>query len=532
MQSRNADLEEFFSHEVQPFPPSLSEFGNLRLPSAKSELLKCLIPSTQAEPPTQFDCSVLDGAVVVHCLPVTGSNTFDDYAHNVFIPHLSRQRSTRVDVVWDTYIPNSLKESTREKRGKGVRRKVDGGTKLPSNWVSFLRDPLNKEELFHFLSLKVARHNWPERKTIHVTSGTSVISIGSATAMTDCTHEEADTRIVVHILHAIQVEEAKTVLVRTVDTDVLVILVGKLHDPKEVQPELDLWLAFGMGRNFRFISVNCICAILGKPQSTSLPVFHALTGCDTTSGFFGKGKKSAWQAWEIFPEVTPTFEMLAKTPFMQLTTDSPLFKQIERYTVIMYDKLSPLSDINLTRMELFCKNGRTMDKLPPTQDALLQHVRRAVFQAGIWTVGDQPQPHVPSPGQFSWSEDDGKWVPKWITILEVSKACSELIKCSCKGACTRCKCAKASLVLMNISAKFGAFVTSVTIRPILSHKRPDYSKLHLNPKGSAATNFIRFLKGEQHVSPRRPRRSSTEDFHTIANQLLMTLLAGTSRTLR
>jgi hypothetical protein len=33
----------------------------------------------------------------------------------------------------------------------------------------------------------------------------------------------------------------------------------------------------------------------------------------------------------------------------------------------MYDKLSPLSDINLTRMELFCKNGRTMDKLPPTQ---------------------------------------------------------------------------------------------------------------------------------------------------------------------
>ena len=106
------------------------------------------------------------------------------------------------------------------------------------------------------------------------------------------------------------------------------ILVGKLHDLREVQPELDLWLAFGMGRNFRFISVNSICAVLGEPRSTSLPVFHALTDCDTTSCFFGKGKKSAWQAWEIFPEVTPTFEMLAKTPFMQLTTDSPLFKQI------------------------------------------------------------------------------------------------------------------------------------------------------------------------------------------------------------
>ena len=185
--------------------------------------------------------------------------------------------------------------------------------------------------------------------------------------MTNCTHEEADTRVVVHILHAIQVEEAKTVLVRTVDTDVLVILVRKIHVLKEVQPELDLWLAFGMGRNFRFISVNSICDILGKPRSTSLPVFHALTVCDTTSCSFGKRKKSAWQAWEIFSEVTPTFEILAKTPFMQLTTDSPLFKQIERYAVIMYDKLSPLSDINLTQMELFCKNGRAMDKLPPTQ---------------------------------------------------------------------------------------------------------------------------------------------------------------------
>ena len=29
MQNRDADLEEFFSHEVQSFPPSLSEFGNL-----------------------------------------------------------------------------------------------------------------------------------------------------------------------------------------------------------------------------------------------------------------------------------------------------------------------------------------------------------------------------------------------------------------------------------------------------------------------------------------------------------------------
>ena len=32
-----------------------------------------------------------------------------------------------------------------------------------------------------------------------------------------------------------------------------------------------------------------------------------------------------------------------------------------------------------------------------------------------------------------------------MTIPEVSKACSEQIKCSCKGDCTHCKCGRANL---------------------------------------------------------------------------------------
>ncbi len=139
MQSRDADLEEFFCHEVQPFPPSLSEFGNLRLPTAKSDLLKCVSQPFQPKPPTEFDCKVLDGAVIVHCLPVTGATTFDDYASNVFLPYIHSQRSRRVDIIWDSYILDSLKEATQEKRGKSVRRKVTGNTKIPTKWMQFLR---------------------------------------------------------------------------------------------------------------------------------------------------------------------------------------------------------------------------------------------------------------------------------------------------------------------------------------------------------------------------------------------------------
>ena len=61
------------------------------------------------------------------------------------------------------------------------------------------------------------------------------------------------------------------------------------------------------------------------------------------------------------------------------------------------------------------------------QDALLQHVRRAVYQAGIWTMSTQAQQVVPSPQEFAWTKELKSWVPVWITIPEVSRACSQLI---------------------------------------------------------------------------------------------------------
>jgi hypothetical protein len=61
-----------------------------------------------------------------------------------------------MSLVCDTYVPDSLKESTREKRGKGLRRKVSGQTKLPGIWMDFLRDPEHKKQLFAFLTSKVA----------------------------------------------------------------------------------------------------------------------------------------------------------------------------------------------------------------------------------------------------------------------------------------------------------------------------------------------------------------------------------------
>ena len=138
-----------------------------------------------------------------------------------------------------------LKESTREKKGKGARRKVSGQTKLPGNWVDFLYDPSNKTELFSFLTSKVAKSNFPPNKAGYVTSGETVISVGqTSSVMADCNHKEADTTVVVHILHALW-HVIKTIVVCTVDTDVIVILTGVFFELIANNPLADIWVAFG-----------------------------------------------------------------------------------------------------------------------------------------------------------------------------------------------------------------------------------------------------------------------------------------------
>ena len=115
-QARDGNMEEFFSHENNSYPPSLSKNADLRS-TKKSHLLTRLeevIPAT-CETST-VECVNLDGAAVVNFLKPTGVETFADYANDVFKPCIERQLkdSTRINIVWD-----SLKSSTRTKRGTG-----------------------------------------------------------------------------------------------------------------------------------------------------------------------------------------------------------------------------------------------------------------------------------------------------------------------------------------------------------------------------------------------------------------------------
>lgn len=68
----------------------------------------------------------------------------------------------------------------------------------------------------------------------------------------------------------------------------------------------------------------------------------------------GHGKKMAWAVWDTFPEVTDAFLSLASAP-REISMHA--MSTIERFVVLLYDRTSTCSDVNLARKKLFAKKG-------------------------------------------------------------------------------------------------------------------------------------------------------------------------------
>ena len=149
-QARQSNLDSFFEHENQACPPSISDMGQLRQGS-KSDLMECLTKSSQpASIHPGIDAKVLDGAAIVHMVRPGACRTFEEYSQQRFLPYITSQLETVsiVDIVWDRYLTDSLKQSTRDRRthsGTTQRERVNAGAPIPANWEAFLRSNANKD---------------------------------------------------------------------------------------------------------------------------------------------------------------------------------------------------------------------------------------------------------------------------------------------------------------------------------------------------------------------------------------------------
>ena len=397
-QTRQGDLPAFFRHENYPFPPSLSQNGSLRT-GTKSDLIGCLeqqCASTNIAPRTKV--TIVDGAVLVNALrPTKHEKIFGEYAERIFCRYILQNYRfcLRLDIIWDQYFENSIKNLIRDIRAAGythhkATKHVETTTPLPKKWGQFLKNSHNKTELFSFLNkelMKVA----PSEQQLILTEGSDVICSQSRNLknLAPCNHEEADTRIMLHIADAYKQGYTK-ILVRTVDTDVVVIAISLLaHINLE-----ELWVACEVGKYFRYVPVHEIATSLGPHKSLALPLFHAFTGCDTVSQFHHIGKKTAWKTWNNHEKFTDVFLKLADAP-QELTEED--INSMEEFTVLLYDSTTTIKSVDDLRLVLFTQKGRQMLDLPPTKSALEQHIKRAVLQGGFyWSSTTSPTRVLPS----------------------------------------------------------------------------------------------------------------------------------------
>ena len=269
-QARDGDLDNFFAHENHAYPVALSEYGKLRKCPNKSDVLQCFNDIVQPSlSPPEVDIRIVDAAGYVNINKPVNSSTFGEYCAEE-IPLKIRQHLSglkRIDFVFDTYKDDSIKGQTREAPVDGVRIAVRKETPLVTKFQSFLRNNENKTELFKLLAVNIA--NIPSSSVeILATYLEDVLSNNpnvDVSAIQPCNHEEADTRLLLHALHASNNGFQKLLIV-TVDTDVVILAI---HHFFSLGLE-ELWVEIGVGSKRRWLPIHQYA------KSLSRSICHAL----------------------------------------------------------------------------------------------------------------------------------------------------------------------------------------------------------------------------------------------------------------
>ena len=84
---------------------------------------------------------------------------------------------------------------------------------------------------------------------MNISSGENVFSSSGSSGFEDATTRKlTDTRIAVHVLHAL-------------NKDIVLIMIGLFAN---------VWISWGIGKHFQLISVYAICASLGRDTSRAM----------------------------------------------------------------------------------------------------------------------------------------------------------------------------------------------------------------------------------------------------------------------
>ena len=466
---RKVDIKQMLVYCLGPYPlPISSVHGTLVKPN-KAALLHHLEGST-AESPTvasipEGSVWIIDGMALFQSLANRDlPDTFGEFAKFILTKLVNmavRQKSTSIHFVTDTYPKESIKNAERGRRAAtGFERIViyAATQSIPKQWSKFLADGSNKEALVEFIFQEWC--NCPGHLlrgvTVFLAHGSKCHAFresGDATFVAEvralnCTQEEADTRMFLHANYISQAASSTTIVIKCADTDVFTIGITM---SKSIAARM--LFHTGKGINIRTIDLAFLQQHLqhkyGDNYTDALIGLHAFTGCDSVSGFHGKGKvkpakllqKKKYQA--LFSDLGKDFDV----------TDDLLIS-LEKFVCDLYRQVDS-KGVNEARYRLFCLGTHAEKRLPPNQDSLQKHILRANYQSAIWKRCLEQDPEIPPPHGYGWSKNsDGELAIDWGDLPPAPKEVMSLISCSCSGKkkCVKsksgkggCSCAKEGL---------------------------------------------------------------------------------------
>lgn len=184
----------------------------------------------------------------------------------------------------------------------------------------------------------------------------------------------------------------------------------------------------------KVLSINATCKKLGK-KCLQLLGMHYLTGSDTTSYLYGKGKASALKTL-----CAGNFEGLYTNLGEIHATNKELKEAGEAFISAWYGQ-TPGTSMAEARYQLYTrKRGKPLKimALPPTSSNLVFHILRAHHAVILGKAADKQSPPWLDLTQFGWEIKDGIPIP---AIAKGPAGPQELIKaiaCNCTAAGKAC----------------------------------------------------------------------------------------------
>ena len=409
------DMEEHLCYELAQQPPSLFDKGNMRI-SNKHVLgtyLKSKVTAIQVIPePAHF---VIDGGHLLHIIIWPKDATYQQVL-DTYVSSVKNHYGLGSYVVFDGYTDRmTTKDAERQRRASHLASSeilFERSMKVTTPQKPFLQNTKNKSRFIKFLMEDLARNGIKVEQ--HVGDADSLI-VSTALLLQN---------------------QAKPVIVVGTDTDILVMLIS---------------IAPHNANIYMLCSVNPIQLFnIQELQSTHVSIrhhllfAHAITGSDTTSSMYMKGKIKCLDILssqddadylDAFTSPYSTNEEIAHAGqkfLLRLYGASPRVKSLDEQRFIQYSRsVSKASISTVFKLEV----------LPPTTAAAKFHCYRAYHTVQMW-LGNQLDPtgwgwRINSTGMLIPIETDKPVAPD--NVLK-------MISCGCKSGCGRsCGCRKAGL---------------------------------------------------------------------------------------